>query len=185
MTDEALTNRSWWLVIDGYNVVKPSAAPRRQPVGRVGWLQAERQLLIGRLVEHLPAKVRRRTLVVFDAKDPPVGVVDRYETESIVVRFAVGYDEADDLIEEVIAGHHSPKQLMVVSSDNRIITAASRRSARTMDSDQWTDRLVDGRVDLAVPRSKYESAGEDGAGQGGGMVGGGDVDRWLKEFGLD
>ena len=180
-----------WLLIDGYNIVKPSAPPRRGGDNR--WLHRERMLLLSRLAEHLPAVVRDKTLVVFDAKDPPPGVADALEHETIRVRFAVEHDEADDLIEELIAEHSAPKRLMVVSSDNRLRTAASRRGASVANSDEWIDALVDGVVRLAV-----EVPGEDGDGshsggggvrRGGGSEGAGDsglgdVD-WMSEFGLD
>lgn len=112
-------------------------------------------MLLDRLVEHLPMAVRQRTCVVFDAKDPPAGVQDRFECGSIRVRFAVDYPEADDLIEKLILRHSAAKQLTVVSSDNRIKMAATRRGAAVWDSDRWIDRLVDGRLELAVDRSKW------------------------------
>ena len=67
------------------------------------------------------------------------------------IRFAVDHDEADDLIEEIIARHPAPKRLMVISSDHRIQKAASRRDAKFRDSDSWYADLVDKGPSLAVP----------------------------------
>ena len=94
------------LLIDGYNVVAPVAPPSRNvdPM----WLERERRQLIHRLVKHLGAEVRRRTCVVFDAANPPPNRLSRFQMEGIDVRFAVGYPEADDLLEELIAAHSAP-----------------------------------------------------------------------------
>lgn len=171
--------KALWLLIDGYNVVKPSAAPRRDPIG---WLHRERRMLLDRLTWHLPERVRQRTCVVFDAKDPPPGVSDRFEHEFIRVRFAVEYPEADDLLEKIIARHSAAKQLTVVSSDNRVKTAASRRGATAWLSDEWLDRLMDGKLELAVDRSKWMP--DQGISNSDPTATSSDVDQWLDEFGF-
>ena len=55
--------------------------------------------------------------------------------------FAQHHDEADTLIEEMIQRHSAPKQLTVVSSDLRLQTAANRRKAVAVDSENWLDGL--------------------------------------------
>jgi uncharacterized protein len=207
---------SHWLIIDGYNIVAPIAPPGRG--GDSMWLHHERMSLIRRLAERLPQTVRERTCVVFDAKDPPRTlpgtdeVTDQFVFEGILVRFAVGYDEADDLIEELIAAETVPKSLMVISTDRRIQTAATRRGAMTLDSDLWFDWLLDGRLKLAVSPSKYaEEADEllsdnrewdnDGNSDSHGKQNrgktsqgkrakpqrpqGDEVDQWMEKFGFD
>ena len=175
-----------WLLIDGYNIVKPTGPPRR---GADRWLHRERLLLLGRLAEHIPSAVRRRTVVVFDAKDPPSGVEDQFDHESMTVRFAVGYDEADDLIEAFIASHSAAKQLMVVTSDNRLQTAAIRRGASVTDSDRWIDALVDGDVRLAIDAAKYAPRGSIDANsddfEGPPSTDQPTTEDWLSEFGYD
>ena len=136
------------LLIDGYNVVSPVAPPSRNP--DANWLHRERMLLIDRLTNHLDEDTRKRTCVVFDAANPPPNRPNEFSMNHITVRFAVGYPEADDLIEELIAAHHSPKQLAVVSSDHRIVAASGRRGAKCFDSQPWLDDLLDGKVCLAV-----------------------------------
>ncbi len=173
------------LLIDGYNVVAPVAGPTRTPDPL--WLQRERMQLIERLIAHLDAEVRKRTCVVFDAANPPPDRPSQFEIEGIDVRFAVDYPEADDLLEELIAAHTAPKNLAVVSSDQRIQVAAKRRNCLALDSQLWLDKLLDGVVQLAVARDK------GGAGQGTDRKGddkpniavdGEDVDKWLREFGF-
>ena len=108
--------------------------------------------------------------------------------------FAVDHPEADDLIEEMIAAHATPKKLTVVSADHRIQVYARRRGALAVDSEPWLDRLADGRVQLAIPwpPATAKSAGPTGenalAGEKPAIyekpVSPEDVAGWLKEFGI-
>ena len=173
------------LLIDGYNVVAPSVPPARR--GDAHWLHRERMRLINRLVKHLDDHVRERTVVVFDAANPPPDRPSRFTVSGIDVQFAIGYAEADDLIEELIAAHTAPKRLAVVSSDGRIQTAASRRGCATFASDTWLDDLLDGKPRLAI-----EWRG--GAGQGTPREPGDekpktvseeDMEQWMQDFGFD
>jgi predicted RNA-binding protein with PIN domain len=148
-------------------------------------------LLVDRLASHLRPETKLRTCVVFDASNPPPGRPSELTIDGIQIRFAVGYPEADDLIEELIAAHHSPKQLAVVSSDHRIQAAAKRRGAKQFDSQPWLDDLMDNRVHLAIKQTG--GAGHsDGAGQGGnetdkpdGELTSDGVSDWMREFGFD
>tara|TARA_R110002049_G_scaffold2750_8_gene22319 strand:+ start:281099 stop:281650 length:552 start_codon:yes stop_codon:yes gene_type:complete len=177
------------LLIDGYNVVSPVAAPQQRG-GRTtdpAWLHRERMLLIRRLAKHLPADIREQTCVVFDAANPPQDRPSEYHVEGIEIRFAVDYPEADDLIEELILTHSAPKQLMVVSSDHRIQVAAKRRGCETFDSQSWLDELLDGK--LSIQTKPGNPAGQ---GRGArthekpsGEVDPSEVDQWMKDFGFD
>jgi predicted RNA-binding protein with PIN domain len=139
------------LLIDGYNVVSPVAAPIR---GDARWLQRERTQLLTRLTSHLSSELRNRTCVVFDAANPPPDRPSQFEVDGIEVCFAVDHPEADDLLEEMIRGHHAPKQLAVVSSDRRVQAAARRRGATPFESEDWLDQLLDGVVGLARSAQK-------------------------------
>jgi uncharacterized protein len=173
------------LLIDGYNLIAPVAAPSRQI--NSDWLERERRLLVTRLVKHLPRRLRSRCTVVFDAANPPAGVDDRYECEGVSVRFSVGYPEADDLIEELIAAHSAPKQLAVVSSDHRIQAAARARGATALAAQPWLDDLLDNRIGLAP--TKHRGAVQDrearGAGKPSDLVDKEQLSDWLREFGFD
>jgi predicted RNA-binding protein with PIN domain len=172
------------LLIDGYNVIAPVAPPTRGAASP--WLQRERAQLIHRLTRHLDRSLCARTCVVFDAANPPADRPSQFEVEGLDVRFAVEYAEADDLLEELIAQHSAPKRLAVVSSDQRVKTAASRRGCAVFESQDWLDDLLEGKVGLAALRG-------DGAAQGTEAergekpkpsVGGDDVAQWLREFGF-
>ncbi|MCO8120353.1 NYN domain-containing protein [Stieleria sp. TO1_6] len=158
------------LLIDGYNLSQP-IAPARNPDPR--WLEQNRNVLLRDLTTFLSESIRAQTCVVFDAANPPRDRPHQYAHQQIDVRFAVGYPSADDLLEELIRAHHSPKRLMVVSSDHRIQIAASRRGARHFDSEPWIDALTDGNVRLAVP-TPVDPGGSD---PGGSDLGGSDPGR--------
>jgi predicted RNA-binding protein with PIN domain len=173
------------LLIDGYNVVAPTGPSKRFPDPR--WLDRQRTLLVGRLREHLPAAVRCRTCVVFDAVDPPRDRPHQFLVEGIEVRFAVGYPEADDLLEELIAAHSVPKKLAVVSSDHRVQAAAKRRGSTPLDSQPWLDDLLDGIVRLSggIPFVQDGLDRGDRATEKPTETDSADVASWMKEFGFD
>ncbi|MFM8408365.1 MAG: NYN domain-containing protein [Pirellulaceae bacterium] len=147
------------LLIDGYNLLhqSPSMTVDRGP----GWTQRARSRLLHWLAHYLPAPVQAQTLVVFDAPkrpskldlDPdgsqPAGNL-RTDGSAIVVRFAIGYPEADQLLIELIAKHSHPGKLLVVSSDRAIRTAAQRRRSEHQASQQWTEALL-ARSPQALP----------------------------------
>jgi hypothetical protein len=173
------------LLIDGYNVVAPSVPPARR--GDANWLHRERMRLIDRLVKNLDEDVRERTAVVFDAANPPSDRPNRFTVSGIDIRFAVGYAEADDLIEEMIAAHSAPKRLAVVSSDVRIQTAASRRGCTTFASDVWLDDLLEGKPQLAIkpPRGAGQGSDRQPGDEKPQAVSDEDLQQWMQDFGFD
>lgn len=128
------------IIIDGYNLIFQCGLEGRDR--NPASIRKSRTRLINLLAECLTADQARRTTVVFDAKRLPAGesqIVSR--RKGMQVMFSVGYEDADTMIEELIAGHSHPKKLLVVSSDHRIQTAANRRRARAIDSDVWWDQI--------------------------------------------
>jgi len=178
------------LLIDGYNVLAPVAPPARGSDGK--WLQRERQRLIGRLVDGLPREVRARTCLVFDAADPPRDRPSEFTVEGLMVTFAIGYPEADDLLELLISQNSAPKNLAVISSDNRVRLAASRRGCKVYDAQAWLDDLLDGVVGLAGGSQTTSGQGREVAPADEASepvneqnpVNKQDVESWMREFGF-
>jgi predicted RNA-binding protein with PIN domain len=81
------------------------------------------------------------TVVVFDKSQGQQSNLDFQTSLGLQVKFAVEHDEADDLIEELIRKHFSPKSLTVVSSDLRVKRQAVARRAEAVDSEQFLRRL--------------------------------------------
>ena len=98
------------------------------------------------LLNFLAASLDRReleaTVIVFDAKSPPWGVSPVAYHRGITVHYASGYEDADELIQELIRQHSAPKKLTVVSSDRAVQQAATRRKARAVGSEAWYEELL-------------------------------------------
>ena len=114
-------------IIDGYNLLNVADVP--VPVRGPANLEKARLALLNFLAESLAADEVPRTVVVFDAHDPPSGVPREMRHKGLLVRFAPRDEEADALIEDLIKEESSPHRLTVVSSDHRIQRAAKRRRA--------------------------------------------------------
>jgi predicted RNA-binding protein with PIN domain len=141
------------LLIDGYNLLH-AAGWGKIPSGR-GNLQRRRARLLSHLGERLDVEVQKRTVIVFDARhSPPGDSVDEPGSERrlIEVQFAPRTQEADDVIEELLAKHSVPKSVLVVSSDHRIQKAARRRGAEAVDSDVFLDQIADDEAHVAPKR---------------------------------
>jgi predicted RNA-binding protein with PIN domain len=169
------------LLIDGYNLMY-SAGLLPRGIGP-GTLERARRALINLLLRHLPAEQVARTVLVFDAKDAPPDVPSEQQVGGLRVLFARDHAEADDLIEQLIRQESAPRRLLVVTSDQRLRTAARRRRARAVKSEDWLDQL---ERDAAArrptgpaqpappppPRKEQTLSDEETA-------------AWLQEFGLE
>jgi hypothetical protein len=162
------------ILIDGYNLLNVAGvlAPAR---GKAS-LEKARLALLNFLAESLDSEDVPRTVIVFDAHDPPWGVPREMRHKGLLVRFAAREEDADSLIEELIRADHSPRRLTVVSSDHRIQRAAKRRRARAVDSDVWYAEVLRARQrrnqTAAGPERPTVPLLEE------------DVEFWLKEFDL-
>ncbi len=125
-------------LIDGYNLLHALEAPRAG-AGPKGMDSARRRLLD---LIHLAHGAKAQTVtVVFDARRLPPGVAAEQHYRGVRVRFAVGYPEADDLLEHLIDEAASPNRLAIVSDDHRIQRAARRRGCVVTPCDEYMDRL--------------------------------------------
>ena len=162
------------LLIDGYNLLHVSGI-----IGRgagPGMFERSRLALLNFLAESLDPRDMPHTTVVFDAREAPPGLPVAVPHRGITVRFARHYEEADDLIEELIRADSAPRRLVVVSSDHRIQRAARRRRAKAVDSDIWYAELLRARrerqqVSTDAPARPAVPLLEE------------DVNYWLRKFG--
>lgn len=166
------------LLIDGYNLLHAAGLLGRR-LGP-GGLERARGALLSFLASSLTPEEAARTVVVFDAgasapRDRPRSEI----LHGIQVHYAEPGEEADDLLERLIAADSAPKQLTVVSGDHRLQRAAKRRKATALASDVWFDALKRRRnlppSSNAGPRpvKPTEPLGPE------------EVEQWLQEFGLD
>ena len=129
------------LLIDGYNLLHVTAI-----VGH-GGLRGSREGLLRFLASAIDPRERPQTTIVFDAAEAPPHLPRMIVVDEMTIHFSSEYDNADELIEELIEAHSVPKSLLVVSSDHRIQRAARRRKAPFVDSDVW---FADARTGYAV-----------------------------------
>ncbi|MCA9257543.1 MAG: NYN domain-containing protein [Planctomycetales bacterium] len=182
------------LIIDGYNLLyvagicgddERGRAPRRPPTRAedrevrrpTTGLQRSRDTLLRFLANTLPASELSRTTVVFDAAEAPPGLPSEAVFEQMRILFAANYDDADALIEELIAADHAPRSLTVVSSDHRIQRAARRRRAAYFDSDVW--------FALQVRARRRRQTLKPPVVRPAGPLTTDEVDFWLEEFEID
>jgi uncharacterized protein len=129
-----------WL-IDGYNVMH--AGGRLPPkLSRERFRRARRRFLDELSAAVGPTNVPETT-VVFDAAVHPGDFPPVSTYRGLAVLFALGDENADARIEALILEHSNPKTLTVVSSDNRIRLAASRRRCRSLTAEKFWELLDD------------------------------------------
>jgi predicted RNA-binding protein with PIN domain len=160
-------------LIDGYNLLHVTGI-----VGRgkeLTELHRSREALLRFLSASIEPAERTQTTIVFDAAGAPPGLPQTLMHDSMTVHFARDYADADAMIEDLVAAHHTPRSLVVVSSDHRIQRAARRRRAKAVDSDRWYAELWAarhrrGQPPLDVPQKP------------GSELTAADVSYWLKQF---
>lgn len=127
-------------LIDGYNLLHFAGLARARY--RPGELERARDRLLTRLKNSLTEEELTRTTVIFDARDVPASNDrDVQRPYGMTVLFSPAGQQADDVIEELISCHPSPRQLIVVSSDLRLRRAARASRAGWIDSDSFLDEL--------------------------------------------
>ena len=156
------------ILIDGYNLLNATGV---EGTGRGTELERARRGLLQFLADVLTADECSSTTIVFDAQGAPPGLPNQESFHGITVLFSKGYAEADDLLEELIAADHVPRNLLVVSSDHRLHRAARRRKATPVDSEVWIASL-EGRNSSPGSRRPTKSDALDSE----------PTENWLAEF---
>ena len=157
------------LLIDGYNLLHVTAI-----VGH-GGLRSSRESLLRFLAAAIDPRERPQTTIVFDAAEAPPGLARTLVYEEMTIHFSSDYDNADELIEELIAAHNVPRSLLVVSSDHRLQRAARRRKAPFIDSDVWFAEALRNRARNRRPIPKAAKPIENLSVE--------EIDYWLSQFG--
>ena len=132
-------------IIDGYNLIfqcglQSSTADERM-------LRDARARLVREIVTSVPKSVAKKITIVYDAAERPLLANDNCDTVGgVKIFFSDEYDEADSMIEHLIAQHSVPQKLTVVSCDHRLHKAALRRRAIPIDSDVWYEKMIAGHL---------------------------------------
>lgn len=158
-------------IIDGYNLLHAMGVL----TGRVGpqGLEKARRRLLG-LLGAVVGSGRGDVTVVFDAAAAPAGAPGEHRYLDIRVCFSAQHQEADDLIEELIRRHSSPRQLAVVSDDHRLQQAAQSRQCRVLGCGEFLDELHKRRASRR-PKPNLEPEKSSSLSEH-------ETDQWLAEF---
>jgi uncharacterized protein len=162
------------LLIDGYNLLHATGIFGEGT--ELTELHRSREALLRFLAESISSAERSRTTIVFDAAGAPPGLPKTLVHDRITVHFARDYEDADTMLEELIAAHETPRTLVVVSSDHRVQRAARRRRAKAVDSDRWYVELCSSqrsRGVLAIKPPQKPTA----------TLSPGEVEYWTAQFG--
>ncbi len=162
------------LLIDGYNLMHAAGIVGRG-TGR-GFLERSRLAVLNFVVESIDPAEIPVTTVVFDAQNAPPGLPRELNHRGIKVRFAAGYANADELIEELIERDSAPRRLTVVSSDHQLHRAARRRKAKAIDSDLWYAETIARRRERQHKRPAHQAKPPTPLAQS-------EVEFWLAKFG--
>jgi predicted RNA-binding protein with PIN domain len=158
-------------LVDGYNLLHAMGILG----GRVGphGLEKARGRLLG-MLHAIFGPESSAVTIVFDAAGALPGADPKQVYRGLHVLFAVGRQEADDVIERLIRQASAPKTLHVVSDDHRVQRAARRRQCVPLGCETFLtklDRLRQARQKQQEVPEKKESLTEA------------DTRHWLEEFG--
>jgi predicted RNA-binding protein with PIN domain len=139
-------------IIDGYNLIFQCGLQTRAATDDM--LRKARRRMIGEILSGVSQTVAKRITIVFDAAERPLLAEGNSETiGGMRIFYADQYDDADSMIEHLIAKHSVPRKLTVVSSDHRLHKAALRRKAIPIDSDVWFEQLGTRKLSEGQPQS--------------------------------
>jgi len=154
------------LLVDTYNLLHATMPPALAGLELAGLAR----LLAGGAWHGAPA------VLVCDGRPKP-GDPDPEGWEGITIVYSGIGRSADEVIAERVARDSAPRRLVVVSSDRAIERAARRRRARVIASPDFVGELA-----------KLEARGERQRAappRPSGPLPPGEVERWLKRFGVD
>ena len=167
------------LLVDGYNLMYAVGAIQHGATEPKA-LQRGREKVIGMISQRMSHELGKRVWIVFDSELAPKDLPDLWLKDGIYVAFSRGWNSGDEMLQAILAGHHSPKQLVVISSDHAVQRKALSRNAQCFDSDHWTeamDALLGGAATDGA-NAMEEELRPDHVSQS-------ERDRWLREFGIE
>jgi predicted RNA-binding protein with PIN domain len=160
------------LLIDGYNLLHVTDIFGAAGPGTD--LHRTRLALLNFLAAAIRKRERRQTTIVFDAAGAPPGLPRMMLHQGMTIHFAPRNSDADEMNEDLLQQHRTPKTLVVVSSDHRVQRAARSRGATFVDSGtRYAERramLREREVETGAAKPNDPPTGEE-------------LNYWLRQFG--
>jgi predicted RNA-binding protein with PIN domain len=150
-------------LIDGNNLLGSWGGPAVPGDGRVEVLR--------RVAAFCRSKGARAVLVFDGAPFRPD--LDAQQLGAVSLRFPASGRDADSVIREILDGHPSPAELVVVTSDRPLYSYARTRGARVLRAQEWN--ALARAAHLRAPPARAETSSEKPEREK-------DVEGWLKRF---
>ncbi|MBS0262597.1 MAG: NYN domain-containing protein [Planctomycetes bacterium] len=164
------------LLIDGYNLLHAAG------MGKLDYQPGEllrcRTRLLRLLLDRLTIAEIRAATLIFDARDPPPDRPSEFTVSGLKVRFANPGGDADVMIRNWLAVHHTPRHVTLISSDKELQRAARACGARFKSSQAF---LADLETRRQGKRAGRPSDSDDDKPDF--SLAGGQANYWLAEFG--
>lgn len=160
------------LLIDGYNLLHVTDIFGEAGPGTD--LHRARLALLNFLAAAISKKERMHTAIVFDASGALPGLPRLIHHQGMTVHFAPRDSDADEMIEDLLEKHRSPKTLLVVSADHRVQRAARSRGAKYVDSLEWYTAK---RAEMRAKNTKEKPC------QASGNLTSEELAYWMQQFG--
>ena len=113
--------------------------------------------------------------VVFDGHKPMASLVQQMVTRRVSVTFS-GRETADDVIIRLVQRMKPAERSVIVSGDKAILHEAKTRRCPVMDAVSFVGEVFASTASSQPQRAETTEEKPSG---------GGDVDEWLEEFGMD
>ncbi len=166
------------LIIDGYNLLHYAGLGNFRKGPRQ--FERARDQLLKRLKSRLTEEELVRTTVVFDAQYAEHADRRPMVLYGMSILFSVQGRQADDLIEDILCSSRNPRELRVVSSDQRLRQAARRMRAQEIDSDSFLVELESRAERRDQAKREAELSSEPVVDDEENLL---SIEYWLKEFG--
>lgn len=167
------------LLVDGYNLLFGQGWAQKNDRSHRG-LQRGREVLAERLASRVPTEQRPSVWIVFDSLDAPSHLPTSIRLREMEAVFSRDWSSADEMLQQILASHPSPKSLVVISSDHAVQRKAIARGARVYDHDRW-EEAVDAAFGLSARPLSAEETRETGKDR---FVSDEERDDWMKRFGF-
>lgn len=167
------------LLVDGYNLLFGQGWAQPGQSSHPG-LQRGRETLAERLSAQIPADKRSSVWIIFDSLDAPSHLPTSMVMREMHVEFSKGWLSADEMLQQVLVTHPSPRSLVVLSSDHAVQRKAIARGARVYDNDRW-EEAIETAFGTPSGSAPSEEPGEPGKDR---IVSNHERDEWMKRFGF-